>query len=385
MAVQLKEEPIELFEVKDRATLRAFIDLPNRLYRGRPGYVVPLDLERRESLSPQKNAYFRHADHCYWLAFRDGQPVGRISAQVDRLHQERHDAETGHFGLLDAEDDPALFQTLLGTAEDWLKSRGKTRVQGPFNLSINEECGLQVAGFGEPAMLMMGYGEAYAGRHLEGLGYARAKDLLAYDMQVDAAIEVRGAAMLKRLNRDGRVTIRPVDMKRYKAELGVILKIFNEAWADNWGFVPFTEAEMTQIATGMRPLVRPSLNWIAEVDGVPAAMIICLPNLYEAIGDLDGKLLPFGWAKLLWRLKTQKFESCRVPLMGVRKQFQGSVMGAALTLLLFQFLRNGLLEEGFKRVEMSWVLEDNLPMRRLIEDLGARPYKTYRLYEKALA
>ncbi len=385
MATQLANGTIDVRPVTDRKSLAAFIDLPNRLYRGDPAYVAPLGLERDETLNQRKNAYFQHAEGQYWLAFRDGRPVGRISAQIDRLHLQRHGDGTGHFGLLDAEDDPGLFEALLATAEEWLKGRGTQRVLGPFNLSINEECGLLVDGFDHPAMLMMGYAPPYAARRLEARGYRKAKDLLAYTLDINERIEVRGERMLARLAAEGRIAVRPVNMKRYKAELGVVLEIFNDAWADNWGFIPFTDAEMRQIAKGMRPLVRPALNFIAEVDGEPAAMIICLPNLYEAIGDLDGRLLPFGWAKLLWRLKTLPFRSCRVPLMGIRRKYQGSMVGSALLPLLLKSLHNGLMEQGFERVEMSWILEDNMAMRRVLESIGGEAYRTYRIFERSLA
>ncbi len=384
MATQLAPGPIEIEPVNDRKGLRAFIDLPNQLYGSYPGYVAPLNLERDETLSPKKNAYFQHAEGQYWLAYRDGRAVGRISAQVDQLHLERHEDNAGHFGLLDAENDPDIFQSLLGTAEQWLKERGMTKVRGPFNLSINEECGLLVDGFDHPAMLMMPYAPGYAEQHLLDHGYGKATDLLAYSLDLKPDLDVRGENLLQRLAQESRIIVRPVNMKRYKQELAVILDIFNEAWADNWGFIPFTAAEMQQIAKGMRPLVRPALNYIAEVDGEPAAMIICLPNLYEAIGDLDGRLLPLGWAKLLWRLKTLSFKSCRVPLMGVRKKYHSSLIGSALVQLLFKSLHHGLTEQGFKRLEMSWILEDNLPMRRLLEDLGGHAYRTYRLFEKPL-
>ncbi len=385
MATQPATAPIEIIPANDRKGLRAFIDLPNRLYGGDPSYVAPLNLERTETLSREKNAYFQHARGQYWLAYRDGRAIGRISAQIDQLHLERHGDNTGHFGLLDAENDPDVFQCLLGTAEQWLKEKGVDKCRGPFNLSINEECGLLVDGFEHPAMLMMPFAPAYAEQHLIDNGYGKATDLLAYSLDLKPDLKVRGEKLLRRLAEESRIVVRPVDMKRYKQELSVILDIFNEAWADNWGFIPFTDAEMQQIAKGMRPLVRPALNYIAEVDGEPAAMIICLPNLYEAIDDLDGRLLPLGWAKLLWRLKTRSFESCRVPLMGVRKKYHGSLVGSALVQLLFKSLHHGLVEQRFKRLEMSWILEDNMPMRRLLEDLGGHAYRTYRLFEKPLA
>ncbi|NJO36399.1 MAG: hypothetical protein HC871_00785 [Rhizobiales bacterium] len=369
----------------NRSGLKTFIDLPNRLYRDQAGYLPPLHVERDETLNPARNAYFRHAQGQYWLAFQGDRPVGRISAQVDRLHLERHRDDAGHFGLLDTLDDQAVVERLLGTAEAWLAERGMKRVRGPFNLSINEECGLLVDGFEHPAMMLMPFAPDYASRRLEASGYRPVKDLLAYTLDVDETIAIRGERMLERLGREARITVRPVAMRRYKEELRVVLDIFNDAWANNWGFIPFTDAEMRQIAKGMRPLVRPSLNYIAEVDGEPAAMIICLPNLCEIIGDLDGRLLPFGWAKLLWRLKMHRFRSCRVPLMGIRQRHQSSMIGSALLPLLLKSLHKGLLAEGIGRVEMSWILDDNMPMRRVLEGLGAEAYRTYRLFEKPLA
>lgn len=384
MATQLAPNPVELRPIDQRRDLAAFIDLPNEIYRGNPGYIPPLNLERHETLSPKKNAYYQHAEGQYWLAMRGGRPVGRVSAQIDQLHLQRHGEKTGHFGLLDAIDDPDVFDALLEAAEQWLRARGMTTIRGPFNLSINEECGLLVDGFEHPAMLMMPFAPAYAEAHLLARNYRKATDLLAYSLDLHPDMNLRGERLLKRIAKEGRIKIRPIDMSRYKAELGVVLDIFNEAWSDNWGFVPFTEAEMQQIAKGMRPLVRPALNLIAEIDDEPAAMIVCLPNLYEAIDDLNGRLLPFGWAKLLWRLKTLPFKSGRVPLMGVRKKHHGTIVGSALVQLLFKSLHGGLIEQGFERLEMSWILEDNMPMRRLLEDLGGEPYRTYRIVEKPL-
>jgi hypothetical protein len=377
---QIRIEPVD-----GRRKLDAFIRLPNDLYRDCPSYVAPLLMERRESLRFDKNAYFQHAEGRYWLAYRDGRPVGRVSAQIDRLYLEKYQNATGHFGMLDAEDDPAVFGALLDVAEDWLRARGMTRVLGPFNLSINEECGLLVEGFDAPPMLMMGFDLPYAARRLEQLGYRKAKDLLAYDYDVRSTPPIRGDAMLERTSEAHRVRVRPVDMSRYHAELGVIMDIFNDAWSENWGSVPFTQAEITHIANGMRPLIRPELIWIAEVDDTPACMIVCLPNLYEAIADLNGRLLPFGWAKLLWRLKMARPRTGRVLLMGIRTAYRRTLLGSALILMVLEALRQGVMKEGLERIELSWVLEDNLPMRRVIESIGGKICKTYRIFEKSLA
>ena len=376
---------IDIRPVLDRAGLKTFIDLPNRLYRDRSTYVPPLTLERDETLNAAKNAYFDHAEGQYWLAYRNEQPIGRISAQVDYLHLKHHHDDAGHFGLIDAEDDQNVFDGLLTTAETWLRERGMKRACGPFNLSINEECGLLVDGFDHPAMMLMPFAPDYAAGRLSASGYQPAKDLLAYSLDVEENIQIRGERMLERISREARISVRPINTKCYNEELGIVLDIFNDAWADNWGFIPFTDAEMRQIAKGMRPLVRSRLNYIAEVDNEPAAMVICLPNLYEVIDDLEGKLLPIGWAKLIWRLKMHRFESCRVPLMGVRKRYHGSMIGSALLPLLLKSLHRGLLDEGFSRVEMSWVLDDNKRMRRILEELGAEAYRTYRLFEKPLS
>jgi hypothetical protein len=376
--------PIRIEPVENRRQLETFIQLPNQLYRGWPGYVAPLLIERRDSLRFDKNAYFQHAEGRYWLAWREGRPVGRVSAQIDRLYLDKYRNATGHFGMLDAEDDLAVFRALLDTAEAWLRARGMERALGPFNLSINEECGLLVEGFEAPPMLMMGFDPPYAATRLEELGYRKAKDLMAYDYDVRATPPIRGEAMLERTTEAHRVRVRPVDMARYRAELATIMDIFNDAWSENWGSVPFTEAEITHIANGMRPLIRPELIWIAEVDDVPACMIVCLPNLYEAIADLNGRLLPFGWAKLLWRLKMRRPRTGRVLLMGIRTAWRRTLLGSALILMVLESLRRGLTKEGLERIELSWVLEDNLPMRRVIESIGGRISKTYRIFEKSL-
>jgi hypothetical protein len=382
--VRSTQAQIRIDPVDGRRKLETFIRLPNRLYRDCPNYVAPLLVERRDSLRFDKNAYFQHAEGQYWLAYKGGRVVGRISAQIDRLYLDKYQNATGHFGMLDAEDDPAVFRGLLATAEDWLRARGMERVLGPFNLSINEECGLLIDGFDAPAMLMMGFALPYAARRVEEMGYRKAKDLMAYDYDVRATPPIRGEAMLERTSDARRVRVRPVDMSRYRAELAVIMDIFNDAWSENWGSVPFTEAEITHIANGMRPLIRPELIWIAEVDDNPACMIVCLPNLYEAIADLNGKLLPFGWAKLLWRLKMARPRTGRVLLMGIRTAYRRTLLGSALILMVLESLRQGVMKEGLERIELSWVLEDNLPMRRVIESIGGRVCKTYRIFEKSL-
>jgi GNAT superfamily N-acetyltransferase len=378
---------IEISPVSSRRDLDEFIGLPSRLYRdGHPGFVQPLRFERREALTPGKNPFFQHAEAQLFLARRNGQPVGRISAQIDRLYLERYRDATGHFGFIDAIDDPAVFRGLLAEAEAWLKAKGMKRVAGPFSFSTNEEIGLLIDGFDAPPVMMMPYSPPFAGAHIQVAGYAKAKDLIAYDYDVSGSLEITHEAILKRAGLDPSLLgVRHVDMKHFQRDLGIILDIFNDAWSDNWGYVPLTSSEIKHTAKSMKPVVDPNLVVIASVNGDPAAMIVCLPNIYEAIAGLDGRLLPFGWAKLLWRLKVSKLRTGRVLLFGVRKEFQRSVLGSAVILRVLEELRKGGQKIGAKRCELSWILEDNFAMRKIIEKVGGRAYKTYRIYEKAIA
>ena len=355
------------------------------LYRTHRGFVAPLVLERRDALRQDKNPYFRHGQAQYWLAYRGDQPVGRISAQTDRLYHERHGGDVGHFGLIDAIDDPAVVQALSDAASAWLAARGMKRMLGPFNLSSNEECGLLIDGFDATPMLMMGYAPPYLARHMNALGFTKATDLVAYDYEVPPEAPAHKQRFVAKLSELDAVRIRRLDMSRYKSELQTIIGIFNDAWSENWGFVPFTEAEMQHAADSMKPLIQPDLVWIGEIGGEAACMAVCLPNLYEAIAGLDGKLLPLGWAKLLWRLKVAGLKTGRVPLMGLRKRHHRTPYGTAVMYGVLEHLRRGMWNAGLKRVELSWILEDNTAMRRVLEDIGGRVYKTYRIYQKDIA
>lgn len=368
--------------VTDAAGMEQFIRLPYRLHQGDPNWIPPLLLERKESLSPKLNPFFDHADVRFFLAWQGDRLVGRVSAQVDRSALELHRNGTGNFGLLAAENDPALVRALLGAAEEWLKGQGISHIVGPFNLSINEETGMLVAGHDTPPMLMMGHDHAYLPGLVEQAGYVKAKDTFAYlyDIQKDMPRSVR--ALIDRPLPAG-LSVRMLDMKRYDADLRAITSVFNGAWAGNWGFVPLNEAEIAHMAKSLKPIINPRLVWIAELNGEPVAFGVCLPNLNEAIADLGGKLLPFGWAKLLWRLKVTGVKTARVPLMGVKR---GLATGLApvLPFLIIDGMRREALKLGYRQIELSWILEDNMPMRRIIEALGTSRYKTYRLFAKDL-
>jgi hypothetical protein len=371
---------IEIIPVKDSAGLKRFIRLPAKLYAADPHFVPPLEAERLDALRPGKNPYFEHAEAQYFIAVRDGQDVGRISAQVDRLVT---DTRLGFFGLLAAEDDPRVFAALFAAAEQWLRARGRTLVRGPFSLSINEETGLLVDGFDAPPMIFMAHDPRYLAAQVEGQGYAKAKDVIAYLYDVVGGFPADVMRLVRRAEGRG-IRIRHIDISRIEDEFRLVMGIFNDAWSQNWGFVPFTEAELTHMARGLKPLLDPTWTAIAEYEGEAVAFAILLPNLNEAIRDFNGRLLPFNWLKLLLRLK-RGVATGRVPLMGVKRSFAGGLLGGMVPLALIHSLDRHAQPKGLQKAELSWILEDNRPMRRMIEALGAAAYKTYRVYEKQLS
>ena len=374
-------ESLQVVKVEGKNDLNKFIRLPWSLYKDDPNWIPPLVLERRMQLSP-KNPYFEHAKFCSWITYRAGKPVGRISAQIDRLHIDRYQDATGFFGMLEAEDNSLTFRTLLGTAETWLQNQGMQRISGPFNLSINQELGLLVDGFDTPPSMMMGHARPYYADRIEKDGYQKEKDLLAYMINTDSEMTAAAKRIIARTK--DRIHIRRLKKSDFVNELEIIRNIFNDAWSQNWGFIPWTEAEFEHLGKDLKMLADEELVKIAQVDGKPAAFIVLLPNINEIIQDLNGRLLPFGWLKMLWRLKVKYPNSARIPLMGVRSQYHDSLMGAALAFGVIVDAQQPSIKRGIKEVELSWILEDNMGMRNIIESINGRVYKTYRIYSKEL-
>jgi hypothetical protein len=377
------DSSLQIVKVEGRRALNEFISLLWPLYKDDPNWVPPLMIERRMNLAPS-NPYFAHATWCSWIAYQNSKPVGRISAQIDQLHLERYQDAMGFFGMIEAEDSPEVFKALLDTAETWLRDQGMQRISGPFNLSINQELGLLVDGFDTPPSLMMGHARPYYGARLEENGYAKEKDLLAYIIDADFKYSAAMKTVMKRAKSKQNVRVRPLQMSNFKKELNIIQDIFNDAWSQNWRYVPFTDEEFEHMGKDLKMLANEELVKIAEVNGEPAAFMVTLPNINEAIRDLNGRLLPFGWLKLLWRLKVKYPQSARIPLMGVRRRYHGSILGAALAFMVIASSQEPGLKLGLKKVEMSWILEDNMPMRNIIESIGGQVYKTYRIYGKEL-
>jgi hypothetical protein len=374
---------VEVRPVETRRDLRAFISFPYRLYADDPAWIPPLLSEQRHAFSP-RSPYFQHATVQLFTAYRGGQPVGRVSAQIDDLRVARYDDATGHFGVLEAIDDPAVFAALLEAAEGWLRARGMRRVVGPFNLSINGDIGIMVEGFEHPPVFLTGHGRPYYDAHVQALGYHKVKDVMAYTLDPTATPPRTMVESARRARESARVRIRPVDKKHLRAEMDLISDIFNDAWEHNWSFVPFTEAEFEEIGSALGYIVPRDFVQFAEVDGETAAMLVIVPNLNELIGDLRGRLAPLGWLKLLYRLRMRPPRSARVALMGVRKRFQESTLAMALVFGLIEAARDPVLSRQMRYLEMGWVLEDNFALLRLMRLLGGRRYKTYRCYQKSL-
>jgi hypothetical protein len=377
--------PLSIVPVKDARGLRGFLRLCGTLYADDPHFIQPLELERLDALSPKKNPYFHHAKHQFWVAMRGDKPVGRISAQIDEMAQGRQGEHVGHFGMLEAANDPEVFAALFETAEHWLREQGVKKVLGPFNLSINEECGLLIEGFDTPPMLMMPHGRPYYGERVEALGYAKERDLFAYYMDITKPMRPRMVEIVSRMEKTGRVKLRQLSKKKLAAEAETIRDIFNDAWSHNWGYIPMTKEEMDYLAVGLKLLLNEDMSYVAELDGETVAFMIALPNLNEAIADLGGHLFPTGIFKLLWRLKVKDPSTVRVPLMGVRTKYQNSSVGIAMALMLIERIRVNSVKRGMTHAELSWILEDNKGMRSILGMVNSHPYKTYRVYGKTLA
>jgi GNAT superfamily N-acetyltransferase len=373
---------VRVVPLEGRRELTQFVKVPWAIYADDPNWVPPLIVERRQHLSRRRNPFFAHARARFWLAYRGNEPVGRISAQIDDLHLERHRDSTGFFGLLEAPDDPAVFASLLSAAEEWLRQQGMRRVIGPFNLSINDEIGTLVDGFDTPPMFMMGHARPYYDARIKEQGYGKAKDVVAYIRDARLAPPKVMQEVVRRTA--ARVHVRPLRLPHLKEELATLREIFNDAWSENWNYVPFTAAELDNLGSSLRLFIPPDFVQIAEVDGEAAGMIVAVPNLNEIIRDLDGRLFPGGLVRLLWRLARRGPKSARIPLMGILRKHQRSSLGMALVFHLLEAVRAPLVKRGVERLELSWTLEDNRPMRHIKERIGARVYKTYRIYEKEL-
>lgn len=374
--------------VTGRWSLHRFIGLPAKIYRGMPGWVAPLRLERMHLLDPRKSAFFTVGRARYWIARRDGRPVGRISAQIDSRHPVGLPEGTGMFGCLDAIDDPEVTGALLDTAFGWLRENGLRHVFGPCALSMNEEAGLLVAGHMEPPMLLNPWHPPYLEAHLEAAGLTKLRDLHSWKIHREefdpSVIPPRLAESAARMG----VTLRGLDLRNIDREIAIICDLFNDAWQNNWGFVPLSAPDLKSLATDLRPFLKKRYGIFAEIDGKPVAMMLILPNMFDITGDVGCDPSPLGWLKLGYRRLWPQFRSGRVILLGMSARYRNSMGGAAImaalmarTMELMFHLRD---EHQGEFIEGGWVLHDNLPLIQIMERFRFRRNRTFRLFAKPL-
>ena len=375
---------IQVRPVSSKAEKKAFIELAYRLNLSDPNWVPELKDEVRGLITPGKNPWFEHAEAEFFLAERGGRVVGRISGQVDQLVLEHMGAGLGQWGMFEAEDEE-IAAALLAAAEGWLRGKGMTRSMGPFSLGIWDQPGLLIKGHDHPPMVMMGHNKAEYQGWVEGAGYQGVKDLFTYDLPVDAPFPPIVERIVAAGEKNSRIRIRNVDKSRFDEEATLILSILNEAWSENWGFIPLTDAEIAYAGKKLKPIVLEDMIKIAEYDGEPVAFMMALPDINEFIMDLKGELFPFGFIKLLWRLKRMRPGGGRVPLMGVLKKLHASRLASQLAFMMIEYIRQaGNGHYGITRAEVGWVLDDNGPMISIAEALETHNNRTYRIYEKAL-
>jgi GNAT superfamily N-acetyltransferase len=370
--------------VETKADKKAFVNLAWEVYRDDPAWVPPLKDEVHGLITPGKNPWFEHAKAKFWLAERGGKVVGRISGQVDELVQQHMGQGTGQWGMLEALEGEAA-AALIATAEDWLREQGMTRALGPISLSIWDEPGLEIEGFNEPPTVMMGHHKPEYRKWIEDAGYEKAKDLLTYEVDIANWWDERIARLIEMGERNPRIRFRKVDKSKFAEEARIILNLLNDAWSDNWGFVPLTESEIAYAGKKLKPIIYNELVWIAYYDNEPVAFMITLPDINELIKDLNGELFPFGWMKLLWRLRKPMTHRARVPLMGVAKKLHHTRLASQLAFMLIEFTRREVVAKfGVEIGEFGWILEDNKGMLSIAELPGARVNHRYRIFEKAL-
>ena len=382
-------DKIDIVPVSGKGELDRFIDLSYRLNANDPNWVPPLRADMVELLTPGRNPFHEHARMQLFLARRGGRDVGRISAHIDELAltqpvEQGMGPGTGMWGLLEAEDE-ATAHSLIAQAEEWLRGEGMTRVLGPISLSIWEEPGLLTMGHDHPPMVLMGHDNAAYEGWVESAGYAVAKRLLTYDLEVAKGFPEIVNRVVKMGERSGKITVRNVDKAHFARDAAIIIDILNEAWSGNWGFVPFTETEKAYGAKKLKPIILEGANMIAEIDGQPVAFMMSLPDMNAKLKHMGGKLFPFNWAKLLWWLRNPQNVGFRVPLMGVGKKYQNTRMASQLAFVMIEYIRRyAVAQHGANRAEVGWILEDNQGMLAIADAIDAKQNREYRIYSKGL-
>jgi GNAT superfamily N-acetyltransferase len=374
--------PVEVRPVASKRELKAFMRLPWRLYRNEPNWVPPLLMDLRKRLDRERNPFFQHAEAEYFLAWRDGRPVGRITAQVDRNLNEFQGNDWGLFGFFECEDDPEAAGALVDAAAAWLRDRGRDRMVGPMDFTTNDECGLLVEGHERPPIIFTPWQHPYYQRLLEGAGLTKAMDTFMWELYVDKRERVHPAiwTLAEKVESEHGIVVRPMRKRDLQAEVGRFLEVYNAAWERNWGFVPLSDEEVRHYAKELKPVLDENWAMIAEArDGTVVGAALTLPDFNQVLAHLNGRLMPFGWAKALyWR---RKIDRVRVFALGVKREYQHTGVAARMYELHFDSAERTPQKGG----EMGWILETNTAMNRAMEGMGGRITRRYRFYEKPLA
>lgn len=376
---------IEVKPVSTSKELEQFILFPWKVYANDPYWVPPLISERKAFFDPSRNPFFKHAEVQLFLALKEGELAGTISAHINHTHNEFHQEKAGFFGFFECLEDFFVAQRLLETACQWVAERGMEVIRGPMNFSTNEECGLLVEGFDSRPVVMMTYNPRYYVDFVEKAGFVKAMDLYAYILKAEdfknnaenlpEKVFKAAQAALSR----PKIRVRTLNFKDFDREVERGWKVYNSAWSKNWGFVPLSEEEFKHIAYGLKPFLDPELIFLAEVNGEPVGLSVTLPDLNIPLHKIDGKLFPLGWLKFLWYKR--KIDTARFFMMGVVERYRNLGIDA----IFYLETAKALLKKGYTRCEVSWILENNVMMNRIVQRLGGRVYKVYRIYEKNLA
>jgi GNAT superfamily N-acetyltransferase len=367
---------LEVIPADNKQALKEFVEFPYSLYRGDPYWAPPLRIAVNELLDRKKHPFYANADAEFFLARRDGRAVGRIAAVFDRNHNKFHEESAGFFGFFESIDDVDVAKALLSKAREWVFAKGAKFLRGPMNPSTNYECAMLVDGFDSTPMVMMTYNPRYYPALMEKAGLVKAKDLYAYVNKADSVdLEKIGRVADRKLAKSG-VKVRPINMKDFAGEVNRIWEVYNSAWERNWGFVPMTREEFVLMGKEMKQILKPDLVLIGEKDGKAVGFALALPDVNFALKPAGGNLLPTGLIKILYYQRLIK--SLRVLALGVVEEYRTSGVAAAFYATLVRTARK-LGYDG--DCEMSWILEDNVLMNRSLEAMGAKHYKTYRIYE----
>lgn len=378
-----KSEDLEVREVTSSSQLKTFIKFPWKVYADNPNWVPPLIIDRKDFFNKRKNPFYRFADVRLLLAYRNGEPVGRIATCINRSHNEFHQEKVGFFGFFECIQDYDVAHRLLKVAMIYLKKAGMEVMRGPCNFSTNHEVGLLIDAFDKPPMVMMPYNPPYYAEFFERFGLKKAKDLFAFLITQDDVPSERIQKVVERLRERSGAKFRTLKMSDFDNEVQRVIKIYNEAWENNWGFVPLSEDEFVHIAKDMKMILNPEMVLFAEIDGEMAGFALALPDVNQVFKKLNGRLLPFGIFRLLWDLKIRKkgkINQARILTLGIVKKFQKRGLD---NVFYYDLFYNGI-KNGYFAGEMSWILEDNRMMVSAAELLGGKPYKTYRIYQTPL-